>query len=67
MNPYNKVPTGCRMFRNTGELSFETSPRTAGTFPCTFLSPVSTDHCKVINERGMLQVVHNSLLSCFNI
>jgi len=28
---------GQRLFRNTGELSFETRPREAGTFPVTFL------------------------------
>lgn len=66
-NPYSHVRRGVRIYRNTGELSFETRPRSAGTFECTFLEVVDATHCKIVNTRGRLEVVHNSLLSAFKI
>ena len=72
-HPYQDVPTGARLFRNTGELSFETRPRSAGTFPVVFLSPVEghdatgRQYVKIINENGRTEVVHTSLVSAFNI
>ena len=67
---------GMKIYRNTGELSFETRPQMAGTFPVTFLEwvPVpSYEHeepdwmGKIINQYGRLDVVSSSLLSRFNI
>ena len=66
-NPYKLWKRGQLLYQNTGELSFETRPRSAGTFACTFLECVGDRHCKVINTSGRVAVEHVSLLSAFNI
>jgi len=64
---------GKNIYYNTGELSFETNPQSAGTFKGVFLEEMSDhDACgnkysKIINKDGRIQVVANSLLSNFNI
>jgi hypothetical protein len=57
---------GQKIYYNTGELSFETCPQTAGTFQGTFLEKVN-DHIKILDKNGKLKMVHKSLISIFNI
>ena len=71
-NPYEKVPTGAAMRRNSGELAFDLainlgSSARAGTFDCIFLEPAGSGHSKVVNELGRIQVVPNGLLSVFKL
>ena len=57
---------GQTIYYNTGELSFETSPRTAGTYKVIFLSKHG-DYIRFINRHGRIEQSHKSLISCFNI
>lgn len=72
----NQVPPfhairGNKVFRNTGELSFETRPREAGTFPVTLLNWVQGEtgswYAKIINQHGRIEAVHQTLISRYNI
>lgn len=70
-HPYANVLRGAKVYRNTGELSFDTRPQSAGTFEVTFLEAVTAStgeyYVRIVNERGMLEQVHVSLISVFNI
>lgn len=67
MNKYADVTHGTKIFYCTGELSYETNPREAGVFEGTFLEPRGEDFSQIINKKGKLQVIHNSLISLHNI
>jgi hypothetical protein len=54
------------IYYNTGELSFETSPRTAGTYRAIFLERHG-DYIRFINRQGRIEQSHKSLVSGFNI
>lgn len=42
--PYEDLCRGHLVYVNTGELSFETRPHEAGTFPATFLEWIQNEH-----------------------
>lgn len=62
---------GETIYRNTGELSFETRPQEAGTYPVVFLEWVTDAdgvyYSRVVNQKGRIEAVHRSLVSRHNI
>lgn len=58
---------GQKIFYNTGEVSFESDPRSAGTFQGVFLEEMPENCVKILDKRGTMKVTHNTLIPRFNI
>lgn len=58
---------GQKIFYNTGELSFETNPREAGTFKGVFLEELGRGLIKILDKNDRLRVMDKSLVSQFNL
>lgn len=55
--PYTDLKRGHTVYVNTGELSFDTRPQEAGTFPATFLEWVENEDWK----EDQLYIMENRL------
>lgn len=58
---------GQTIYYNTGELSFESSPRTAGTFRGIFLEELGPTTVKILDKNGTMKVKDINLISRFNV
>jgi hypothetical protein len=65
--PRKNMLRGEPIYYNTGELSFETSPQTAGTFKGVFLEWIGDKHVKILTKDDKIKIIDKNLISKFNI